>query len=140
MTKRMSLDHPLIQEALRRGWTLPEPKVKPSEKPWGKRNKFNAVPTADSTKRRHPSKLQATVTDRIRGEGKIVIPEVSIPLSERKADRIRIDCLVIEGLDEATGTFHGRFVEIKGLDLGEGKQKRRRFEDTYGIRIEVIRK
>ncbi len=104
-----------------------------------RRNKYNAIPTADGEGRVHPSKLQARVTDRIRGDAVAVIPEVSMPLSTRKNDRIRIDCLVIEAVNE-DGSFRGRFVEVKGKDLGEGKQKRRRFEDAYGIPVEVVTK
>ncbi len=103
-----------------------------------RRNKYNAVPTPDSEGRIHPSKLQALVTDRIRGDAVAVIPEVSMPLSTRKNDRIRVDCLVIEAVNE-DGSFRGRFVEVKGKDLGEGKQKRRRFEDLYHIPIQVVK-
>jgi hypothetical protein len=101
------------------------------------RNKYNAVPTPDSEGRVHPSRLQATVTDRLRAGAHAVIPEVSIPLSPRPADRIRIDALVILSV-HPDGSFVGRFVEVKGLDIGAGKQKRRRFEDVYGVDIEVI--
>lgn len=104
-----------------------------------KPGKWRNVPTEDAQGRVHPSKLQARITDRLRNEYMAVIPEVSMPLSERKNDRIRIDCLVIQ--EELTGGFFiGKFIEIKGRDLGEGKQKRRRFEDTYLIPIEVVTK
>lgn len=100
-----------------------------------KPNKYGAIPTADSTGRVHPSKLQARVAERLAGEG-VVLHEVSIPLSTRKADRIRIDALVI--LETfADGTFRGQWVEAKGKDLGEGKQKRRRFEDMTGCKMRV---
>lgn len=104
-----------------------------------KQNKYHAVPTADSTGRVHPSKLQARITDRLRGEYLTVIPEVSIPLSDRQRDRIRIDAMAIIKVND-DGSFVGRMIEIKGKDLGEGKQKRRRFEDEYGIPIEVLKK
>lgn len=102
-------------------------------------NKYHAQPTADSTGRVHPSKLQARITDRLRGEYLTVIPEVSIPLSDRQRDRIRIDAMAIIKVND-DGSFVGRMIEIKGKDLGEGKQKRRRFEDEYGIPIEVLKK
>ena len=104
-----------------------------------KANKYHAVPTADAEGRVHPSKLQAMVTDRLRAGGSIVIPEVSIPLSERPRDRIRIDALEIESI-LPDGYFCGRFVEIKGFDTQAGIQKRRRFEDRFGLKIEVIRR
>lgn len=104
-----------------------------------KPNKYHAQPTADSTGRVHPSKLQARITDRLRGEYLTVIPEVSIPLSDRQRDRIRIDAMAIIKVND-DGSFVGRMIEIKGKDLGEGKQKRRRFEDEYGIPIEVLKK
>ncbi len=101
--------------------------------------KWRNIPTHDSQGVLHPSKLQARVTDRLRCAALAVIPEVSMPLSERPRDRIRIDALVILRV-LPDGEFIGKFVEVKGVDLGEGKQKRRRFEDRYGIQIEVIRK
>ena len=104
------------------------------------RPKYGNIPTADSQGRVHPSRLQARVTDRLRLEGAVaVIPEISMPLSVRPNDRIRIDALAILKIDE-NGFFLGRFVEIKGMDLPAGIQKRRRFEDAYGVKILVIKK
>jgi hypothetical protein len=118
---------------------MARPEVVPQMKPRVAKNKYHAVPTADAQGRVHPSKLQARVTDRLRVAYRAVIPEVSIPLSERPDDRIRIDALVIERVID-DGFFIGRFIEIKGKDLPAGIQKRRRFEDLYGLKIEVIRK
>ena len=107
-------------------------------------HKFHAVRTIDSAGFEHPSKLQAKVTSDYRtlaqiGQIRSVMTEVSIPLSLRKKDRIRIDlCVVHEILPD--GRFIGEFVDAKGMDLAAGIQKRRRFEDAYGIPIEVIRK
>jgi len=102
--------------------------------------KYNARPTADAEGRVHPSALQARVTDRLRHGAVAVVPEVSMPLSARKNDRIRIDCLVIHEVLEDGARFVGEFVEVKGVDLGEGKQKRRRFEDAFGVTITIERK
>jgi len=101
--------------------------------------KYNARPTADAEGRVHPSALQARVTDRLRHGAVAVVPEVSMPLSARKNDRIRIDCLVVHEVLEDGARFVGEFVEVKGVDLGEGKQKRRRFEDLYQVNITVER-
>ena len=102
-------------------------------------NKYRAIRTPDATGRVHPSKLQARVADQLRLGAHAVIDEVSMPLSERPADRIRIDFLVIHEVNP-DGTFRGEFVEAKGQDLGEGKQKRRRFEDRNRVPIRVIRR
>jgi len=131
-----------MQEAVARG--LLKPKAK---------RKYRNIPTPDSEGRIHPSKLQAAVTDRLRAEGWKVIPEVSMPLSERAKDRIRIDALVIEPKPHYMGmgepkAYLARFVEIKARDKKTGeikdhavsKQKRRRFSDRYGITIEVVTK
>ena len=99
--------------------------------------KYLNCPTEDGCGFRHPSKLQARVTDALRARAKAVITEVSVPLSPRANDRIRIDALVIESVRE-DGSFIGRFVEVKGCDLAAGVQKRRRFEDRYGVPIRVV--
>jgi hypothetical protein len=137
-SNRLPVDHPLIQRAIERGDL--DAKTLEVSRPARKRSgKYNATPTQDKTGRVHPSKLQARVTDRLRANAKAVIPEVSIPLSARSNDRIRIDALVIVAT-HTDGTFTGRFVEIKGMDLPTGVQKRRRFEDAYGVEIQVIKK
>lgn len=132
MTK-ITPDSPLGKKLIERGMVQREDFTKTTLR---RPNKWRNIPTEDAQGRVHPSKLQARITDRLRGEYLAVIPEVSMPLSERKNDRIRVDCLVIQ--EELTdGFFIGKFIEIKGRDLGEGKQKRRRFEDAYGVQIEV---
>ena len=103
------------------------------------RNKYNAIATADATGHVHPSRLQADVTHRLREAARAVICEVSMPLSSRKNDRIRIDALQVIEINE-DGTFVGRFVEAKSRDLDAGKQRRRRFEDAYGLQILVIKR
>jgi hypothetical protein len=139
---RISPDHPLILKALARKTITPEQIAAlpaPGKGKPARSHKYNAQPTEDAQGWKHPSKLQARVTDCLRASCKAVIPEVSIPLSPRPKDRIRIDALVITDI-EPDGSFSGYFAEIKGMDLGEGKQKRRRFEDAYGVSITLIRK
>jgi hypothetical protein len=98
-----------------------------------------ATRTKDSTGWIHPSKLQAGVTDRLRLDAAAVIPEVSIPLSQRPRDRIRLDCLVIKEVHE-DGTFTGYFADPKGHLEEKWKQKARRFADLYGTPILLIKK
>lgn len=98
-----------------------------------------AIKTPDATGWIHPSRHQAAVTDRLRDGAVAVIPEVSIPLSQRKRDRIRLDCLVIESVGE-DGRFTGYFADPKGHMEEAWKQKARRFADTYGVPVLVIKK
>lgn len=104
-----------------------------------KPNKYGAIPTADSTGRVHPSKLQATWTDRLRAAYLAVIPEVTMPIEHDGSDNIRMDVLAIERVND-DGSFVGRMIEIKGRDLPEGKKKRARFERQYGVPVTVLRK
>jgi hypothetical protein len=102
-----------------------------------------AVKTADSTGWIHPSKLQAHVTDDLRADAHSVIPEISIPLSQRPRDRIRLDGLIIEEmLDDPArpGRFIAYIGEAKGWTERTWLQKARRFTDTYRVPINVIKK
>lgn len=106
------------------------------DKSTGKRRHGN-IPTYDSQGRLHPSKKQARITDEYRLTHLAVIPEVSMPLSHRNGDRIRVDMLVVHKiLDD--GTFIGEFVDPKGHLTDTWKQKMRRFEDAYGLTITLV--
>lgn len=137
---KISPDSPLARKLVAQG------RVKASDLPKG--HKYHAVPALDSKGHLHPSRLQARKTDQLRAGALVVIPEVSLPLTDngkRDAqgrsvqDRIRIDALVIDQILE-DGRFVGRWVEIKGRDLAAGRKKRQRFEAEYGIPIQVITK
>ena len=106
--------------------------------PKDKKGRRAARPTYDSTGWLHPSKLQANVTDDLRGKAVTVIPEVSIPLSQRPRDRIRLDALVIDEVLE-NGRFVGHFSEAKGFTECSWLQKARRFADIYGLPIQIIK-
>lgn len=135
---KITADSPLGQKLLRQGRVKPEDFRPAVAAPKG--NKNHAVPTADSTGRVHPSKLQARVTDRERALNPAVIPEVSVPLSTRSRDRMKIDLLIVEVIEPDGLHFRGRFADPKGQVSRDWEQRRRRFLDLYGLNIEIIKK
>jgi hypothetical protein len=113
------------------------------------RHKFAAEPTdgpdgAGGT-RRYRSKLEARLARRLEAErqmGGLVsfVPEVSVPVGAMggKAVRHVIDQLAILEV-RPDGTFVGKLIEAKGMDLARGKQKREAVKSLYGLFVEVVR-
>lgn len=116
-----------------------ERKPRELDLPEAKTPKYRNAPTVDTGGRLCDSRLEARVADRLRSLSVALIQQVSIPLSTRPRDRMVLDFLIIEAINP-DGSFRGRFADAKGMTTKDWTQKRRRFEDGYGLKIEEIKK